>query len=63
MLGALTAYRRFVNANHLKRHTIQTASRTIAFDILLCPSVRSTNTIGISTIRNPRFHARMLISI
>ena len=46
-----------------RRQTIQTASRTIDLDILLVPSVRSTKTIGISTIRNPRFQARKLISI
>src|SRR4051794_9458814 len=46
-----------------RRQTIQTASRTIDFDILLVPSVRSTKTMGISAIRKFRFHARKLISI
>jgi hypothetical protein len=49
--------------HHRSRHTIQTASRTIRFDILLSPSLRSVKTIGISTIRNPRFQALKLISI
>ena len=44
-------------------HTFQTASRMIRFDILDWPSVLSTNTMGISPMRNPLFHARMLISI
>jgi hypothetical protein len=46
-----------------KRQTRHTASRTIRFDILLSPRLRSTNTIGISPIRKPFFHARKLISI
>ena len=41
------------DAHQRSRQTIQTASRTIALDILLVPSVRSTKTIGISTIRKP----------
>ena len=41
-----------VSAHQRRRQTIQTASRMIFFDILLAPSVRSTNTIGISTTRN-----------
>jgi hypothetical protein len=45
------------------RQTIQMASRTMRFDILLSPSVRSTKTIGISTIRNPLRQARKLNSI
>ena len=49
--------------HHRSRHTIHTASRTMRFDILLSPSVRSTKTIGISAIWNPFFHALKLISI
>ena len=37
--------------HHRIRQTIQIASRTIRFDILLTPTFRSTNTIGISTTR------------
>src|SRR6266513_4990846 len=46
-----------------RRGTFHTASRTMALFILLCPSVRSTNTIGISRSLNPFLHARTLISI
>ena len=46
-----------------RRHTIQTASRTIFFDILLVPSVLSTNTMGISTIRKPFRQTLKCISI
>src|SRR4029077_5171895 len=46
-----------------RRGTFHTASRTMARFILLCPSVRSTNTIGISRSLNPFLHARTLISI
>jgi hypothetical protein len=45
-------------AHQRRRHTIQMASRTMDFDILLVPSVRSTKTIGISAMRKFRFHAR-----
>src|SRR6266853_770552 len=45
------------------RGTFHTASRTMARFILLCPSARSTNTIGISRSLNPFRHARTLISI
>ena len=51
------------NDHQRSRQTIQTASRTIEFDILLVPSVRSTKTIGISAILKFRFQARKLISI
>ena len=46
-----------------RRGTLHTASRTMARFILLCPSARSTNTIGTSRILNPFRHARTLISI
>src|SRR5258708_36509406 len=46
-----------------RRGTFHTASRTMARFILLCPSARSTNTIGISRSLNPFRHARTLISI
>lgn len=46
-----------------RRQTRQTASRTIRFDILLSPRLRSTNMMGISPMRKPRFQARKLISI
>src|SRR6185503_30823 len=52
-----------VRLHQRRRQTIQIASRTIFFHILLTPSVRSTKMIGISTIRNPRFQARNDISI
>src|SRR5262245_26797245 len=52
-----------VIAHSRSLQTIHTASRTIAPDILLCPSVRSTKTIGISTILQPFLQARKLISI
>ena len=52
-----------INPHQRRRQTIQTASRTIFFDILLTPSVRSTKMIGISTRRKPRFQARKDISI
>ena len=47
-----------VRLHHRRRQTIQTASRTIFFDILLSPSVRSTKMIGISKRLKPRFQAR-----
>src|SRR6266480_367312 len=47
-----------VRLHQRRRQTIQIASRTIFFDILLTPSVRSTKIIGISTSPNPRFQAR-----
>src|SRR5207245_5993210 len=47
----------------LRRGTIHTASRTMVLFILLCPSVRSTNTIGISFNVNPLRHALTVISI
>src|SRR5205085_12513166 len=50
-------------ASHRSRHTIQTASQMIALDILLEPSSRSVNVIGISFSRNFRFQARNDISI
>src|SRR6266576_966970 len=52
-----------VKPHQRRRQTIQIASRTIFFDILLTPSVRSTKMIGISKRRNPRFHALKDISI
>ena len=52
-----------VMAHQRRRHTIQTASRTIFFDILLVPSVLSTNTMGISTIRKPFRQTLKCISI
>ena len=50
-------------AMSLRLGTFHTASRTMARFILLCPSARSTNTIGISRSLNPFRHARTLISI
>jgi hypothetical protein len=47
----------------LSHQTIQIASRTIRLFILLWPSTRSVNTIGISFSLNPFFQARKLISI
>src|SRR5690606_19187338 len=44
-------------------HTRQTASRMIFFDIFDSPWLRSTKTIGISQMRKPLRHARMLTSI
>ena len=46
-----------------RRGTFHTASRTMAPFILLCPSLRSAKTIGISRSLNPFRHARTLISI
>ena len=61
---SIASHHTFPVTDHQRsRHTIQTASRTMRLDILLSPSVRSTNTIGISAIRNPFFHALKLISI
>ena len=51
------------HAISLSRGTIHTASRTMAPVILLDPSVRSTNTMGISLSLNPFRHALTLISI
>src|SRR5450830_1350398 len=47
-----------VRLHQRRRQTIQIASRTIFFDILLTPSVRSTKMIGISKRLKPAFQAR-----
>src|SRR2546427_506563 len=64
-LAGLPVYKMTGSGNDIirSRGTIQTASRTMARFILLCPSVRSTNTMGISVSLNPFRHALTLISI
>ncbi len=49
--------------SHRSFHTFQIASRMIFLDIFDSPTVLSTKTMGISPMRKPFFHARMLISI
>jgi hypothetical protein len=43
-------------------HTFNSASRNIFLDIFDFQRILSTKTIGISSIRNPAFHARYFIS-
>ena len=53
-----TLYSRPTSARARSSHTLRMASRTMAPLILLSPSLRSVNTMGTSTSRKPRRHAR-----
>src|SRR5205807_5385801 len=56
--GAARARASAAGASLRRRGTSHIASAAIRADILLAPSVRSRNTIGISTTLNPASNAR-----